>query len=41
MLDDDFLRIDDRREIDRLIPLNQVSEIPHELLSLAISDSQP
>ena len=41
MLDDDFLGIDDRREIDRLIPLNQMSEITHELLGLAIHDRQP
>ena len=41
MLDDDFLGIDDCREIDRLIPLNQMSEIAHELLSLSIHDRQP
>ena len=41
MLDDDFLGIDDRREIDRLIPFNEMSEVVHELLSMAFSDSQP
>ena len=41
MLDDDFLWIDDRREIDLFIPLNEVSEIAHELLGMAFSDSQP
>ena len=41
MLDDDFLGINDRREIDRLIPLNEMSEIAHELLSMAFPDSQP
>ena len=40
MLDDDFLRIDDRREIDRLIPFNEMSEIAHELLGMAFLDSQ-
>ena len=41
MLDDDFLGIDNRREIDLFIPLSQMSEIAHELLGLAIHDSQP
>ena len=41
MLDDDFLGIDDRSEIDLLIPLSQMSEIAHELLGLTIHDSQP
>ena len=41
MLDDDFLGINDRREIDRLIPLNEMSEIAHELFSLAFPESQP
>ena len=40
MLDDDFLGIDDRREIDRFIPLNQMREIAHELLSLVLPDGQ-
>ena len=40
MLDDDFLGINDRREIDRLIPLNEMSEIAHELLSMAFLESQ-
>ena len=40
MFDDDFLGIDDCREVDRLIPLSEMSEIAHELLGLTISDSQ-
>ena len=41
MLDDDFLGIDDRREIDRLIPLNEMSEVAHELLCMDFPDCQP
>ncbi len=40
MLDDDFLGIDDRREIDRLVPLNEVRKVAHELLSLVLPDGQ-
>ena len=41
MLDDDFLGIDDRREIDRFIPFNEMSEIAHELLDMVFPDCQP
>jgi len=41
MLDDDFPRISDRREIDRLIPLNEMSQIVHKLLGMAVFDGQP
>ena len=40
MLDDDFFGINDRREIDPLIPLNEMSEVTHELLRMAFPDSQ-
>ena len=41
MLDDDFLGIDDRREIDRFIPFIEMSEIAHELLDMVFPDCQP
>ena len=34
MLDDDFLGIEDRREIDCLIPLNEMSQVAYELLRM-------
>ena len=40
MLDDDFIRVDDGREINRLIPLNEMAEIAHELLRMGFVDSQ-
>jgi len=40
VFDDDFLGIDDCREIDRLVPLNEVRKVAHELLSLALPDGQ-
>ena len=41
MLDDNFLRIDDRGKIDRLIPLDELSEIAHKLLRMDFSNGQP
>ena len=41
MLDDDFLGIDNRREIDPLIPFNEISEIVYELLCMDLLDCQP
>ena len=41
MLDDDFLRIDDRREIDCLIPFNEMSEIANEIICMDSADCQP
>jgi len=41
MLDDDFLGFDNRREIDRLIPLNEMSEVADELFHVGFPDSQP
>lgn len=40
MLDDDFFGINDRREIDRLIPLNEMSEIAHKLFCMGFVDCQ-
>ena len=40
MLDDDFLGIGDRREIDRLVPLNDLRKVAHELFSLVLPDGQ-
>ena len=40
MLDDNFLGIIDRREINRFIPLNEMGEVAHELLRMAFPDSQ-
>ena len=40
MLDDDFFRVNDRREVDRLIPLDEVSEIAHKLLCMDFIDRQ-
>lgn len=39
MFDDNFARLDDRSEINRLIPLNELSKIAYELPSLGIPDS--
>ena len=41
MPDDDFLGIYDRREIDRLIPLNEMSEVAHELFRMDFPYCQP
>ena len=41
MLDDDFLGINDRRKIDRLIPHNEMSEVAHELFRMDFPDCQP
>ncbi len=41
MFDDYFFRIDNRREIDRLIPLNEMSKIAHELIRMDFRDCQP
>ena len=41
MLDDDFPWIDDRCEIDRLIPFNEMSEIAHKLLRMDVCSGQP
>ena len=41
MFDDYFFRVDDRREIDRLIPLNEMSKIAHELIRMGFRDCQP
>jgi hypothetical protein len=41
VFDDDFIGIDDRREIDRFIPFNEMSEIAHELLDMVFPDCQP
>lgn len=41
MFDDYFLRVDDRRKIDRRIPLNEMSEIAHELVRMDFPDCQP
>ena len=41
MFDDYFLRVDDRRKIDRLIPLNEMSEIAHELIRMDFPDCEP
>ena len=38
MLDDYFFRIDDRREIDRLIPLKEMNKIAYELLCMDFPD---
>ena len=40
MLDDNFLGVDDRGEIDRLIPLKEVSEIPHKMLHMNFFDGK-
>ena len=41
MFDYDFLGVSDRREIDRFIPLNEMSEIAHELLCMDLPRRQP
>ena len=41
MLDDDFPRIGDCREVHRPIPLSEMSQIVHELLGMAVFDGQP
>ena len=41
MLDYNFLRIDDRSKIDRLIPLDEMSEVAHKLLHMDFSNGQP
>ena len=41
MLDDDFFGINNRREIDRLIPFNEVSEIVYEMLCMDFLICQP
>jgi hypothetical protein len=38
MFDDDFIGVSDRREIDRLIPLNEMSEVAHELRCMDFLD---
>lgn len=41
MFDDNFMRLDDCGEINRLIPLNKLSKITQELLDLNLFYSQP
>ena len=41
MFDDYFFRIDDRREVDRLIPLNEMRKIAHEMIRMNFLDCEP